>query len=67
MYLYFLYLNLLLFYVEKMGICGRLQLVKYKIEHLEWDIRTFPYVLAFTNVIIFQKKKNYIESFLIGQ
>ena len=40
-----------------MRICGRLQLVKYKIEHLEWDIRTFPYVLAFTNVIIFQKKK----------
>ena len=50
-----------------MGMCGRLQLVKYKIEHLEWDIRIFPYVLAFTNVIIFQKKKNYIESFLIGQ
>ena len=40
-----------------MGICDRLQLVKYKIEHLEWDIRIFPYVLAFTNVIIFQKKK----------
>ena len=40
-----------------MGMCGRLQLVKYKIEHLEWDIRIFPYVLAFTNVIIFQKKK----------
>ena len=40
-----------------MGMCGRWQLVKYKIEHLEWDIRIFPYVLAFTNVINFQKKK----------
>ena len=33
MCLYFLYLNLLLLSKEKLGMCGRLQLVKYKIEH----------------------------------